>query len=108
MIGANNEISVYAMVENIDGHETYNSTPFITGEPCYIEPVDAQVATILDDQNAFKMFNIFCEGQLAINEGHKVVDLQSREYIVKGVEKFWNNSDTGDMTQLMCVNRFPS
>ncbi len=108
MIAANNEISVKRMVVDAGNHETYDSTPVLEGEPCYIEPMDAQVATILDDQNAFYMFKIFCEGQLDIRVGDKCIDQQNREYVVKGVEPFSNNADTGDMTELTTVSRFPS
>lgn len=106
MIGSNNKISVKRMVE-ASSKETFDSSYVYTSEPCYIEPMDAQVATIIDDQNAFYMVKIFLEGQLDIRIGDKCVDLQSKEYIVKGVEPFSNNTDTGDMTQLVAVRVFP-
>lgn len=108
MIGANNIISVKRLIKDGENKEAYDSTFILQNEPAYIEPMDAQVATILDDQNAFYMFKIFCEGKLDIRIGDKITDAQSREYIVKGVEPFSNNGDTGDMTQMVCTSRFPS
>jgi len=107
MIGANNIISVKRMAKDNAKKEAFDSSYILQNEPAYIEPMDAQVATILDDQNAFYMFKIFCEGKLDIRVGDKIIDQQSREYIVKGVEPFSNNGDTGDMTQMVCTSRYP-
>ena len=87
--------------------EAFDSGYVYTSEPCYIEPMDAQVATIIDDQNAFHMVKIFLEGQLDIRIGDKCIDEQSKQYIVKGIEPYSNNKDTGDMTQLVAVRVFP-
>lgn len=108
MIGANNIISVKRMTKDGERKDAFGSTYFYENEPAYIEPLDAQVATILDEQNAFYMFKIYCEGKLDIRIGDKITDSQSREYIVKGLEPYSNNSDTGDMTQMVCTSRFPS
>ena len=108
MTGQNNEITVYRLIVDGESKESYDTTAVLSDEPCYIEPIDAQVATILDDQNAFYMFKIFCEGQLDIRVGDKCIDQQGRAYIVKGIEPFSNNPDTGDMTQMTTTSRFPS
>lgn len=108
MIGENNQITTYRMTLDAENKEVYSVTPTLTNEPCYIEPLDAQVSTVLDSVNAFFMFKIFLEGTLDILVGDKCVDQQSKEYIVKGVEKYSNNPDTGDVTELTCVSRFPS
>lgn len=108
MIGANNIISVKRMAKDAEKKEAFDSTFVLQNEPAYIEPIDAQVATILDGLNAFFMFKIYCEGKLDIRIGDKITDQQSREYIVKGVEPYSNNGDTGDMTQMICTLRFPS
>ena len=107
MIGANNTISVKRMSKDGESKESFGSTFVLQNEPAYIEPINAEVATILDGQTAFYMFKIFCEGKLDIRIGDKITDAQAREYIVKGIEPFSNNPDTGDMTQAVCTSRFP-
>lgn len=103
MMGSNNQISVRRLLAE-DGKETYVDVPFfIVDEPCYIEPIDAQVTAIIDGLQAFKSFKIFCEGKLDIQEGDQCVDANGRTFSVKGVEPFSDNPDTGDMTQLIAV-----
>ena len=108
MIGENNKITVYRMAADAEDKEAFSGTAILTNEPCYIEPLDSQVATILDQQNAFFMFKIICEGTLDIDVGDKCVDTQSKVYIVKGVQNYAYNPDTGDTTELTVVSRFPS
>lgn len=108
MIGENNQITTYRMAADVDVHEGFDATAILTNEPCYIEPLDPQVATILDDQAAFFTFKIFLSGTLNILIGDKCVDQQAKEYIVRGVEKYSYNADTGDVTELTVVSRFPS
>lgn len=108
MIGQNNEITVYRHETDVESKDSYGSTAVYSDEPCYIESLDPQVATILDDSNAFFMFKIVCDGQLDIRVSDKCVDQQGRIYIVKGVEQYFNNPDTGDSTEITATTRYPS
>lgn len=108
MMGQNNEITVYRLVADGESKESYDSTAVLSDEPCYIEPLRPDIATILDQQNAFYMWSIYCEGTLDIKIGDKCVDQQGKIYIVQADPKYSNNSDTGDMTQLIGLSRFPN
>ena len=107
MIGENNAISVKRLALDGESKEAYDSSFVFENEPCYIEPLDPTVATILDGQNAFTTFKIYLEGTLDVKIGDKCIDQQSVEYIVRGLQKYSNNPDTGDMTELTAVKQFP-
>lgn len=108
MMGANNTISVKRFATDAERKQSFGGTFVLQNEPAYIEPIQAQIATILDDQNAYYMFKIYCEGKLDIRVADKITDAQGREYFVKGIEPYSNNQDTGDMTQMVCTSRYPN
>ena len=108
MIGQNNEITVYRLVADGESKESYDSTAILSDEPCYIEPLRPDIAQFYDQQNAFYLWSIYCEGNLDIKIGDKCIDQQGKIYIIQANPKYSNNPDTGDMTQLVGLSRFPS
>ncbi len=106
MTGSNNTISTLRRVVT-SGKEVYDTTNILVNEPCFIAPISPMVATILDNQNAYKMFEIIVEGQLDIKIGDKCIDGQAVEYIVKGIAPYQNNQDTGDIMVLTVTQKYP-
>lgn len=104
IIGANNTVTTYRMA--VGSKETYSGTATLSSVPCYIEQVEPQLAVILDDQNAFSTFRAYIEGAVDIIIGDKLVDSQGNTYIASGVQKFENNTDTDDQTEVTMVKKY--
>lgn len=92
ILGANNKITTYRLV-TASNKDTYDSSATLTDVAVYIEQVDPNIAVILDDQHAFETYKAYIDGDQDIIISDKVVDQDSVEYIVSGVQRFVDNSD---------------
>jgi len=106
IIGANNTVSTYRLTTT-NNQDEYSTSANLSGLGCYIEPVSPDVAVIFGDENAFKTYKCYIKGAKDIIITDKVIDKQYNEYIVQGVEKFENNTDVTNQTELTMVRKYP-
>lgn len=102
--GANNKISIFRVI--LGAKETYSDTPTVSDVDCYLEQLDPQVAAILDDQNAFQTFKAYIDGIIDVEISDKIIDADSITYIASGVQKFQNNIDTPNQTEIIMVKKY--
>lgn len=98
--GANAIVSVYRLSLGTST-DTFPSTATLTGVEVYIESQSADLIQVLgDQQNNIDIFNMFVD-PIDIQVGDKVIDDNSREYRVTGIEKHNRNSDTDDVYKVV-------
>ena len=98
--GVNATITTYRL-GTASNKETYSGTATLTSVECYLEQLDWKVAVILDDANAFILYQAFIDGDANIQRSDKVVDGNGVTYIVKGVKKFIDNEDVENHTEII-------
>ena len=95
----NNSIDVHHQTTT-SGKTTWESTASISGVSCYIESLSPEMAMMYDNSKAYDMFKIFCNIE-AIVRGDKLIDEQSREYIVHGVQRMEFNTDVSNHIEIV-------
>jgi len=95
IFGSNATISVYrlALGTSIDN---YPATATLSGVEAYIESKQADLVQVLGEQGNIEVFDMFID-PIDIKTGDKVIDGNSREYRVTGVERHENNLDSDDL-----------
>ena len=107
MIGSNAIISTKRLVSNSESKSSYD-TFILENIEAYIQPQRATLMPIFDGQNAYQIFDIICEGKLDIRRSDKIINNNDgREFVVRDVESYSDNTDTGDMTEMSCTLRYP-
>lgn len=87
MNGANTTVTTYRM-ETVSGKQSYSSTPTITSEEAYIEPLSEQAAANYSGENQHMLFLMVMDGIQDVISSDKVVDGDGFEYIVKGIKPY--------------------
>lgn len=105
MIGANNTVDVYALVDT-SGKFEYSGTALFESLSVYIEKVDPKLAAIVDGQNVFNTYSMIVEDELSWETDYKVVDAQGNEYKVTGFQDFTNNTDVPNHVEVTMVKLF--
>ena len=104
--GANNKISTQRFT-TASSKDTYPSGVYqLTNVDCYIEPISPEVAAIIDDQAAFMMYKCYIDEVTDVEIADKVIDKDSVEYIVKGVQKFTDNPEFGNYIEVVMVKKY--
>ncbi len=94
LLGANTTITTYRLV-NAGNTSAFSGTATIDGQEAYIESQEADVAAVLESQPGVEVFLLHMEPG-DIRPSDKVVDADSLEYRVMGVEKHEGNDDVDD------------
>jgi len=100
MFGCNNIISTKRLTLS-SSKETYSASTTLSGLPCYIEHINPELAAMFDGANAFYTYKCFVDGTPDIVISDKVIDQASNEYIVFGVQKYSNNVDVDNHTEIL-------
>ncbi len=95
MIGANTTVSIYNMTYGASTN-TFPGSPNLTGVEAYIESQRGEILQALDQTQNIEVFLMYCD-PVTIDMGDKVVDANSIEYRVTGIEKHENNTDSDDL-----------
>lgn len=93
--GANTTVSIYRMIYGASTN-TYPATPDLTGVEAYIESQRAEVQAALDAGYNVDVFYMHID-PVEIDTNDKVIDSNSKEYRVVGVERHENNPDGDDL-----------
>jgi len=95
IFGSNSIVSVYSLSLGTST-DTYPATATLAGIEAYIESKQADLVQVLGEQSNIEVFDMFCD-PISIKIGDKVVDQDSREYRVTGVERHDNNQDSDNL-----------
>lgn len=93
--GANTTVSIFHMIYG-SSTNTYPVTADLTGVDAYIESQKAEVQAALDAGYNVDVYYMHID-PVDIDVNDKVVDSNSKEYRVAGVERHENNPDTDDL-----------
>jgi len=99
ILGANAVISLYKQIFGTKTN-TYPSTATASGIEAYIESQQAEMIAVLGDQANIETFFMYCD-PIDISTGDKIIDDNSREYRVIGIERHDHNSDTDDVIKVI-------
>ena len=91
MIGANETVSTQRRSSSATGKKLWTGVAVLTDLSVYLENIDPDKALSISGQFTFDMYQLFADGVLDIEDGDIVTDSQSREFTVKGVQKFPND-----------------
>jgi len=106
IVGANSTISTYRLTAPEANKEEYNSTANLSDIGCYIEPASLDLQDISDNANAYSVHNCYIKGVVDIIRSDKIIDQDGNEYIVQQEQKFENNIDTDNQTELLLVKTY--
>lgn len=93
--GANTTVSIFRMVYG-SSTNTYPATADLTDVEAYIESQKAEVQAALDAGYNVDVYYMHID-PVEIDVNDKVVDSNSKEYRVAGVERHENNPDVEDL-----------
>ena len=98
IIGSNSVVSVYSLAHGTST-DTYPGTATLSGIEAYIESKQADLVQVLGEQSNIEVFDMFCD-PISIKIGDKVIDQDSREYRITGVERHEYNLDVDDFYRI--------
>lgn len=93
--GANTTVTTYRLSDS-GSTSSFSATPTLSGVEAYIEHVTSEISAVLGEQPGLERCVMYIE-PANIRPGDKVVDAQSNEYRVTGIERHENNLDTDDV-----------
>lgn len=95
IFGANNVISTYRLAASGDT-AAFSGSVTVSGVEAYIEAASTELIAVLGEQPGIEVYLCHVEPG-DFREGDKVVDAQSAEYRIVGIERHENNEDTDDV-----------
>lgn len=93
--GANTTVSIYP-ISHGNATSTFAGSPSASGIEAYIESQRADFLQVVDQGKDVEVFVMHIE-PLTLKMGDKVVDANSTEYRVAGIERHENNFDTDNL-----------
>lgn len=105
MLGSNATISTYRLTESGTKKE-FSGSATLTGLDVYLEKAQPEVTAFMDEQSALNTFKMWTDDIFDIVIGDKVVDQDSNNYIVKGVQKYSNNVDVENHMEIIITQKY--
>ena len=85
--------------------EVYSAN--LSGIGCYIEPAGMDISVLYGEENAGKVYKCIIQKVADIKITDKITDKNSNVYIVQGIEKYENNLDVQNQTEITMIRKYP-